>query len=322
MAAELVAGAEFDSADVCWSPLVGLHPAVATAAIRTTANTAALTLCCTRAIVRRLARGSSFLRGSGWTSRWRARRTMGTRISKTPHPTPVHGASMRPVSGARKGTGRRRRRDSDPSGMPLSRKSHNRRHWLAAPPLHRLEACFHAPRRRERSPGDIRRREKHQLKSDRALMVLFDQSGRIRSVRYDNSTPHDDARLDEAASLMGLIPTFPLELEEIQRELTERSRRSNTCGKNGPEARPYPGTGHEIVGNRPVEGSFTDRSRLLHGRPTRGRPVRTPLSLSVLIPWMGGWVAKRAAAPGARQAPGTRGANGRTRRNRSPSRSR
>jgi len=80
---------------------------------------------------------------------------------------------------------------------------------------------------------------------------------------------------------------------------------------------PYPGTGHEIVGNRPVEGSFTDRSRLLHGRPTRGRPVRTPLSLSVLIPWMGGWVAKRAAAPGARQAPGTRGANGRTRRNRS-----
>ena len=59
---------------------------------------------------------------------------------------------------------------------------------------------------------------------------------------------------------------------------------------------PYPGTGHEIVGNRPVEGSFTDRSRLLHGRPTRGRPVRTPLSLSVLIPWMGGWVAKRAAA--------------------------
>ena len=203
-----------------------------------------------------------------------------TRISKTPHPTPVHGASMRPVSGARKGTGRRRRRDSDPSGMPLRRKSHNRRHWLAAPPLHRLEACFHAPRRRERSPGDIRRREKHQLKSDRALMVLFDQSGRIRSVRYDNSTPHDDARLDEAASLMGLIPP-------------------------------------EIVGNRPVEGSFTDRSRLLHGRPTRGRPVRTPLSLSVLIPWMGGWVAKRAAAPGARQAPGTRGANGRTRRNRS-----
>ena len=80
---------------------------------------------------------------------------------------------------------------------------------------------------------------------------------------------------------------------------------------------PYPGTGHEIVGNRPVEGSFTDRSRLLHGRPTRGRPVRTPLSLSVLIPWMGGWVAKRAAAPGARQAPGTRGTNGRTRRNRS-----
>ena len=43
--------------------------------------------------------------------------------------------------------------------------------------------------------------------------------------------------------------------------------------------------------------------------------MRTPLGLSVLIPWMGGWVdgsmgGKPAAAPGARQAPGTRGANG------------
>lgn len=64
------------------------------------------------------------------------------------------------------------------------------------------------------------------------------------------------------------------------------------------QADPYPGTGHEIVGNRPVEGSFTDRSRLLHGRPTRGRPVRTPLSLSVLIPWMGGWVGEAGSGAG------------------------
>ena len=101
-----------------------------------------------------------------------------------------------------------------------------------------------------------------------------------------------------------------------------RVNRVMSCAGRVPVQDPYPGTGHEIVGNRPVEGSSTDRSRLLHGRPTRARPARTPLSLSVLIPWMGGWVAKRAAAPVARQAPGTRGANGRTRRNRSPSRSR
>lgn len=48
--------------------------------------------------------------------------------------------------------------------------------------------------------------KKHQIKSDRALMVLFDQHGTIRSIRYDNAPPRDDARLDEAAALMGLIP--------------------------------------------------------------------------------------------------------------------
>jgi hypothetical protein len=34
-------------------------------------------------------------------------------ISKNPHPAPVHSASMKPASGARKGTSRRRRRDAE-----------------------------------------------------------------------------------------------------------------------------------------------------------------------------------------------------------------
>ena len=48
--------------------------------------------------------------------------------------------------------------------------------------------------------------KKHQIKSDRALMVLFDERGNIRSVRYDNSSPREDARLDEAGILLGLMP--------------------------------------------------------------------------------------------------------------------
>lgn len=48
--------------------------------------------------------------------------------------------------------------------------------------------------------------KKHQLKSDRALMVLFDERRNIRSVRYDSNPPRDDVRLDEAGTLMGLIP--------------------------------------------------------------------------------------------------------------------
>jgi hypothetical protein len=48
--------------------------------------------------------------------------------------------------------------------------------------------------------------KKHQIKSDRALIVLFDERGNIRSVRYDNSSPRGDARLDEAGALLGLMP--------------------------------------------------------------------------------------------------------------------
>ena len=101
-------GPEFDSADVCWSPLVALQPATADAAIRTTAP-AAFTLSWSQAIVRRLARGSSCLGGSGGCRdrqpqedaerEFRCGGDCGPRaISKTPHPSPVHAASMRLAS--------------------------------------------------------------------------------------------------------------------------------------------------------------------------------------------------------------------------------
>ncbi|MDN3312068.1 hypothetical protein QWJ90_14130 [Microbacterium oryzae] len=48
--------------------------------------------------------------------------------------------------------------------------------------------------------------KKHQIQSDRALMVLVDERGAIRSVRYDNRRPAVDAELDQLATEMGLIP--------------------------------------------------------------------------------------------------------------------
>jgi len=48
--------------------------------------------------------------------------------------------------------------------------------------------------------------KKHQIQSDRALMVLVDERGAIRSVRYDNRRPAVDAELDRLATEMGLIP--------------------------------------------------------------------------------------------------------------------
>lgn len=48
--------------------------------------------------------------------------------------------------------------------------------------------------------------KKHQVQSDRALMVLVDERGAIRSVRYDNRRPVVDAELDQLATEMGLIP--------------------------------------------------------------------------------------------------------------------
>lgn len=48
--------------------------------------------------------------------------------------------------------------------------------------------------------------KKHQIKSDRALMVLFDHRGSIRSVRYDNNQPGDSKDLDVIGEEMGLLP--------------------------------------------------------------------------------------------------------------------
>lgn len=48
--------------------------------------------------------------------------------------------------------------------------------------------------------------KKHQLKSDRALMVLIDERGVIRSVRYDNRELEESPELDDLAIEMGLIP--------------------------------------------------------------------------------------------------------------------
>ena len=48
--------------------------------------------------------------------------------------------------------------------------------------------------------------KKHQIRSDRALMVLVDERGAIRAVRYDNRRPVPDAELDQLATEMGLIP--------------------------------------------------------------------------------------------------------------------
>lgn len=63
--------------------------------------------------------------------------------------------------------------------------------------------------------------KKHQLKSDRALMVLLDESGAIRSVRYDNREPEENPELDELAIEMGLMP-----IEVMARPVPPSARRS------------------------------------------------------------------------------------------------
>ena|GEM_PF-1079952 len=63
--------------------------------------------------------------------------------------------------------------------------------------------------------------KKHQLKSDRALMVLIDERGVIRSVRYDNREPEASPELDDLAIEMGLIPA-----EVMGRPVPPSSRRS------------------------------------------------------------------------------------------------
>lgn len=48
--------------------------------------------------------------------------------------------------------------------------------------------------------------KKHQVKSDRALMVIFDEGRQIQSIQYDNSLLEENEELDRAAIAMGLVP--------------------------------------------------------------------------------------------------------------------
>lgn len=48
--------------------------------------------------------------------------------------------------------------------------------------------------------------KKHQLRSDRALMLVFDEQQRIMSILYDNSLPMENKELDDIIAEMGLIP--------------------------------------------------------------------------------------------------------------------
>lgn len=50
------------------------------------------------------------------------------------------------------------------------------------------------------------RAKKHQLISDRAVCVLFDEAGEILGVAYDNSVPSDNPELDRLVEQLGLQP--------------------------------------------------------------------------------------------------------------------
>jgi len=63
--------------------------------------------------------------------------------------------------------------------------------------------------------------KKHQLRSDRALMVLLDENGSILSIRYDNREPESNPELDDMAVEMGLIPA-----EVMRRPVPPSARRS------------------------------------------------------------------------------------------------
>ncbi|WP_080580231.1 hypothetical protein [Clavibacter michiganensis] len=63
--------------------------------------------------------------------------------------------------------------------------------------------------------------KKHQLKSDRALMVLFDLHGSICSVRYDNRAPEEDEQMGEMGKRIGLMP-----VEYMSRSVPPSAQRS------------------------------------------------------------------------------------------------
>lgn len=80
--------------------------------------------------------------------------------------------------------------------------------------------------------------KKHQIQSDRALMVVFDEDQCIRSVRYDNSPPEENKDLDGAIMKMGLIPPADMgrPIPPSARRATVRlnpSRKPKKRGKRG-----------------------------------------------------------------------------------------
>jgi len=80
--------------------------------------------------------------------------------------------------------------------------------------------------------------KKHQIQSDRALMVVFDEEQRIKSIRYDNAPPTENKELDGFVEQMGLIPPAVMgrPIPPSARRATARlnpSRKSKKRGKRG-----------------------------------------------------------------------------------------
>lgn len=80
--------------------------------------------------------------------------------------------------------------------------------------------------------------KKHQIQSDRALMVVFDEEERIGSIRYDNSPPVENKELDGFVAEMGLIPPAVMgrPIPPSARRATARlnpSRKPKKRGKRG-----------------------------------------------------------------------------------------
>jgi hypothetical protein len=73
--------------------------------------------------------------------------------------------------------------------------------------------------------------KKHQIKSDRALIVLFDPRGSISSVRYDNRAPGEDEHMDGLGKRIGLMPVeymgrpVPPSAQRKTKRLTPKGKR-------------------------------------------------------------------------------------------------
>lgn len=80
--------------------------------------------------------------------------------------------------------------------------------------------------------------QKHQLNSDRALVVLLGPGGHIRSVRYDNSAPTLGQALDDAASLVRLAPPEVLARPVPPSARTPRDHTRVVGRKRKPKSKP------------------------------------------------------------------------------------